>query len=160
MCPVLKVLTIVVLAFGRQGHANELNKNNGIMFPNQPYQIVNATTNITITCVFIHNTEIQWTLPKLSTESAVGKETMRRKSRQDFSKIVSNIWIFLDGNTKQPYNLHDIFQRDPGPNACLLYADDDECQDYRHGIVQVSPDTIPWPSSGAARLRLRLVQQK
>jgi hypothetical protein len=71
MCPVLKVLTIVILAFGRQGHAIELNKNQGIMLPNQPEQIVNATTNITITCVFIHTAEILWTLPKLSTDAAV-----------------------------------------------------------------------------------------
>ncbi|XP_046457028.1 vascular endothelial growth factor receptor 1-like isoform X1 [Daphnia pulex] len=77
MCPVLKVLTIVILAFGRQGHAIELNKNNGIMFPNQPEQIVNVTTNITITCVFIHTAEILWTLPKLSTESAIERRNNR-----------------------------------------------------------------------------------
>ncbi|XP_046456190.1 vascular endothelial growth factor receptor 2-like [Daphnia pulex] len=72
MGPLFKVLTtIVLLAVGRQGHAFELKKNKGTMFPDQPEQIVNATTNITITCVFIHNTEIHWTLPKLPSDVAL-----------------------------------------------------------------------------------------
>jgi hypothetical protein len=76
MGPLFKVLTIVLLAVGRQGHAFELNKNKGTMFPDQPEQIVNATNNITITCLFIHNTEIHWTLPKLPSDVAVGKKTI------------------------------------------------------------------------------------
>jgi hypothetical protein len=87
MCPVLKVLTIVVLTFGRQGHAIELNKNQGIMIPNQQQQLVNATNNITITCVFIHTAEIVWTLPKLSSDVAVYKEQdnhSRPKTRISF----------------------------------------------------------------------------
>jgi hypothetical protein len=73
---VLKVLIVVLLTSRRQSRANELSKYNGIMLPNQPYQIVDVNTNITITCVFIHNTEIHWTLPKLPSDVAVGKKTI------------------------------------------------------------------------------------
>jgi hypothetical protein len=71
MGSVLKLLTIVLLISSTQGQAVELNKNQGIMIPNQKHQIVNAKTNITITCRYIHNTEIIWTLPKLSSDTAV-----------------------------------------------------------------------------------------
>jgi hypothetical protein len=73
---VLKVIIIVLLISNTQGQVVELNKNQGIMIPNQPYQIVDVNTNITITCVFIHNTEIHWTLPKLPSDVAVGKKTI------------------------------------------------------------------------------------
>jgi hypothetical protein len=68
---VLKVIIIVLLISNTQGQVVELNKNQGIMIPNQPYQIVDVNTNITITCVFIHTAGILWTLPKLSSDTAV-----------------------------------------------------------------------------------------
>jgi hypothetical protein len=79
MVSVLKLLTIMLLISSRQGHAIELiglNKNQGIMLPNQQDQLVNVNNNITITCVFIHTAEIVWILPKLSTDEAVWKETV------------------------------------------------------------------------------------
>jgi hypothetical protein len=76
MGPLFKLLTTVLLISSTQGQVVELNKNQGIMIPNQPYQIVDVNTNITITCVFIHNTEIHWTLPKLPSDVAVGKKTI------------------------------------------------------------------------------------
>ena len=48
MGSVLKVLTIELLTFSRQGHATELYKEQGIVIPNQQYQIVDVETNITI----------------------------------------------------------------------------------------------------------------
>ncbi|XP_046456193.1 vascular endothelial growth factor receptor kdr-like [Daphnia pulex] len=74
---VLKVLIVVILTSRRQGHAIELNKNKGIMLPNQPEQIVNATTNITITCVFIYTAEIIWILPKLYFNFEIERRTNR-----------------------------------------------------------------------------------
>jgi hypothetical protein len=76
---VLKVLIVVILTSNTQGQVVELNKNQGIMIPNQPHQIVNVNNNITITCISIQTAEIIWTLPKWSSEFTVGKETNRRK---------------------------------------------------------------------------------
>jgi hypothetical protein len=76
---VLKVIIIVLLISNTQGQVVELNKNQGIMIPNQPHQIVNVNNNITITCISIQTAEIIWTLPKWSSEFTVGKETNRRK---------------------------------------------------------------------------------
>ena len=47
-----------------QSLANELNKNNGIMLPNKPQQIVNSSDNVTITCIFIHSADIKWIYPE------------------------------------------------------------------------------------------------
>lgn len=66
MGSVLQLLTIVLLISSSQGQVVELNKNQGIMIPNESHQRVNATNNITITCVFIHTDNIQWTLPTLT----------------------------------------------------------------------------------------------
>jgi hypothetical protein len=77
MDSVLKVLFILLLAISRQCLANELNKNNGIMIPNEKYQVVNASTNITITCMFIHGqgAGIDWELPKVP-KTAVWKKKL------------------------------------------------------------------------------------
>jgi hypothetical protein len=45
------LLTIVLLTSSTQGCAIELNKNQGIMLPDQSHQIVKTTKNITITCL-------------------------------------------------------------------------------------------------------------
>jgi hypothetical protein len=87
MGPLFKLLTTVLLISSTQGQVVELNKNQGIMLPNQPYQMVNATRNITITCVFIHTAEIQWTLPtltKLSTDTVVWKFVLTKSIRKPF----------------------------------------------------------------------------
>lgn len=80
---VLKVLTIVLLTSSTQGLGNVFSKNQGIMIPNQPHQIVSidrdVNNNITITCIFLQTAEIIWTLPKWSSEFTVGKEINRRK---------------------------------------------------------------------------------
>jgi hypothetical protein len=86
MGSVLKLLTIVLLISSTKGQVVELNKNQGIMIPNESHQRVNATTNITITCVFIHTDKIKWTLPtltKLSRDTAVLKFVLT-KSRKPF----------------------------------------------------------------------------
>ncbi|XP_046637844.1 vascular endothelial growth factor receptor 1-like isoform X2 [Daphnia pulicaria] len=87
MVSVLKLLTIMLLISSRQGHAIELiglNKNQGIMLPNQQDQLVNAKNNITITCVFIHTAEIVWILPKLSTDEAMDR---RKNSRTTYANF-------------------------------------------------------------------------
>lgn len=95
MDPLYKVLAIVLfLAFGRRGHALELNKNKGIMLPDQPEQIVNANTNITITCMFIHTAEIQWTLPKLPSDVAVcmgRKQLLTKIGKPIFLTVISHL---------------------------------------------------------------------
>jgi hypothetical protein len=57
------LISVLILLFN-QGRANELNKNNGIMLPNKPQQIVNASANVTITCIFVHSAEIKWIYPE------------------------------------------------------------------------------------------------
>ena len=57
------LISVLILLFN-QGLANELNKNNGIMLPNKPQQIVNASANVTITCIFVHSAEIKWIYPE------------------------------------------------------------------------------------------------
>ena len=57
------LISVLILLFN-QGRANELNKNNGIMLPNKPQQIVNASDNVTITCIFVHSAEIKWIYPE------------------------------------------------------------------------------------------------
>lgn len=61
---ILQVFSVVVLISNTYGQVNELNKNNGIMLPNVAERIVKAGDNLTITCMFIHTTDIEWTLPK------------------------------------------------------------------------------------------------
>jgi hypothetical protein len=60
------LLTVLAISWLQPGHA-ELNKNNGIMIPSGEYQIVDMKSNVTITCMFIHNASIIWTLPKVTT---------------------------------------------------------------------------------------------
>ncbi|XP_057369372.1 vascular endothelial growth factor receptor 1-like isoform X2 [Daphnia carinata] len=72
----LRVFSIVVLISHAYGQTNELNKNNGIMLPNVPERIVKAGDNVTITCMFIHTTDIEWILPK-DPSAATGKRMER-----------------------------------------------------------------------------------
>ena len=68
---VLFTLTVLALSWNQQGHAKELNKNQGIMIPNVKDQIVDIKSNITITCMFIHSATIVWTLPKVTTIAVI-----------------------------------------------------------------------------------------
>ncbi|XP_046638612.1 vascular endothelial growth factor receptor kdr-like [Daphnia pulicaria] len=103
---VLKVLIVVILTFSRrQGHAIELNKNQGIMIPNQPHQIVNVNNNITITCISIQTAEIIWTLPKWSSEFTRNNRTTITHFKNEMIYVSStltlqNIGIFDTGSYK------------------------------------------------------------
>lgn len=55
---------VVLILLGNQSSANELNKNNGIMLPNKPQQMINASANVTITCIFVHSADIKWIYPE------------------------------------------------------------------------------------------------
>ncbi|XP_046457985.1 vascular endothelial growth factor receptor 1-like [Daphnia pulex] len=60
----VRVLISVSVLFHNCVRASELNKNNGIMLPSRPQQIVNSGANVTITCIFIHSAEIKWIYPE------------------------------------------------------------------------------------------------
>jgi hypothetical protein len=58
------LISVSVLFHNCVLRASELNKNNGIMLPSRPQQIVNSGDNVTITCIFIHSAEIKWIYPE------------------------------------------------------------------------------------------------
>lgn len=61
---VVQVCAVIVLMLNKCSQANDLNKNNGIMLPNVAQRVVNASSNVSITCMFIHSAAIEWILPK------------------------------------------------------------------------------------------------
>lgn len=57
------VLAGLLISLFIECRANELNKNNGIILPNRPQQVLTASANISMTCIFIHSANITWTYP-------------------------------------------------------------------------------------------------
>ena len=43
--------------------AAQLSKTNGIMLPSVKHQVINSGSNFSITCIFVHNATIGWSLP-------------------------------------------------------------------------------------------------
>ncbi|KAI9559362.1 hypothetical protein GHT06_016151 [Daphnia sinensis] len=107
----LQVFSVVVLITNTCCcQANELNKNNGIMLPNVDERVVKAGDNLTITCMFIHTTDIEWTLPK--DPSAATSKRMERIIRE---AIFQN-----DTHVSSTITLTKATAKDTGFYGCFL----------------------------------------
>uniref|UniRef100_A0A0P5KX94 receptor protein-tyrosine kinase n=1 Tax=Daphnia magna TaxID=35525 RepID=A0A0P5KX94_9CRUS len=107
---ILQVFSVVVLISNTYGQVNELNKNNGIMLPNVAERIVKAGDNLTITCMFIHTTDIEWTLPK--DPSAATSKRMER--------IVREAVFQNDTHVSSTITLTKATAKDTGFYGCFL----------------------------------------
>lgn len=130
--------------------ANELNKNNGIMFPNRQQQIVNSGDNVTITCIFIHSAEIKWIYPEyLFKTPQVSQQPPRFSWLHHLKKV--EILELTDQHERQTFELYVRKER----NSRFVDNDPVKSPGERHGLLRVLPAPVWRTASQTISLRLQ-----
>ena len=146
-------LTALLVVFDSSSRASELNKNNGIMWPNKPQQIVNAGANVTVTCIFIHSADIKWIYPDYlsKTPEVSGKKAPRHFGGGD--SVFKNQFFnnLADQLERQTTELRLRKERD----SRFVDYDPVECQDERHGLLRVLPAAVRRTARQTISLRLQ-----